>query len=80
MEIKLHSSPFLRTLMTAAHIAKELNHPLVRVNYAFSETLITSYFDSNPIDKLLINTVKGTNRDSAFKKYFGDIYIDDPKI
>ena len=50
IEIKLESSPFLRCMMTAAYIAKEMGIEEFRINYVFSEKLNPYYFESNPID------------------------------
>ena len=53
-EVILESSPFIRTLMTAAQIAKALNISQIKVNYRYSEWLDGSFYAENPIPTLEI--------------------------
>eukprot|EP00347_Sterkiella_histriomuscorum_P018253 403346213 len=77
-QVKVESSPFLRSLMTASYIAKQLGLPNVRINYAFSEKLNPYHFDQNPIDQLLIKVTPPENKKKVIvDKYLGGMdYVD----
>lgn len=52
-EIKLEASPFLRTLMTAANIAKVLGIERIRVNHHFCEWMDKMFFEENPLPNIM---------------------------
>ena len=68
----VQSSPYLRSLMTAAETAKVLGVKTIDVNYMLAEWMKGKFFESNPIDTLLIR-----NRDPKVisEKYLGGIQI-----
>ena len=43
-EVVIESSPFIRTMMTAANLAKALEVSKFNVNYIYSELLTAHYF------------------------------------
>ncbi|CDW77202.1 UNKNOWN [Stylonychia lemnae] len=54
-EVILESSPFLRVMMTASQIAKQLDKDRINVNYDFREWCDGEYYSNeNPLPKLLI--------------------------
>ena len=55
-EIVLESSPFIRTMMTAAGIAKVLDLPKFHVNYLYSEIMSEHMFDANPLKKTILSS------------------------
>ena len=67
-KIIIQSSPYLRCLQTAKESAKILGIPTIEVNYMLSEWMKSTFFESNPIETLLIR-----NRD---KKYIIEKYLD----
>ena len=56
-EVHVESSPYLRSLQTAAETARELGQKSIRVNYLLSEWMKDTFFDSNPLEHLLIRKV-----------------------
>lgn len=51
----IESSPFLRSLQTAAAIATEIGIDQISVNYSYSEWLKSKWYpDGDPCDKLTI--------------------------
>ena len=52
-EVRLDASPFLRTLMTAAGIAKVLGLPKIFVNHNFCEWMDMMFFDKNPLPEIM---------------------------
>ena len=48
-EIIIETSPFIRTMMTAANIAKELGHAKIRINYLLTELLADHIFEDCPM-------------------------------
>lgn len=67
-KIIIQSSPYLRCLQTAKETCKILGIKEIQVNYMLSEWMKHTFFESNPIDTLLIRT-----RD---KKYILDKYLE----
>ena len=49
-EVILECSPFLRTLMTAAQIAKGIGHAKIRINYLYCELLAGWIFEECPLE------------------------------
>ncbi len=49
-EVVLESSPFIRTMMTAAGIGKELGLPKIHINYLYSEFISDRLYQKNPFD------------------------------
>ena len=52
-EVRLDASPFLRTLMTAASIAKVLGHPKIFVNHKYCEWMEEKFFEKNPLPDIM---------------------------
>ena len=55
-EIVLECSPFIRTMMTAAAIAKGLDLPKIHINYLYSEFMSESLFADNPLKKTILSS------------------------
>lgn len=53
-KVVIASSPFLRALQTAAQVAKVLEIEEIQVNYLLTEWLKFEFFDSDPLNTLLI--------------------------
>ena len=66
----IECSPFLRTLMTAAHIAKGLGHAKVRVNYLFCELLAPHIFEECPLDQIAMKVKK---KEHIVKTYLDNV-------
>lgn len=78
-KISVHSSPYLRTMMTAAHLTIGLEHVApIEVNYMFSEVQEEKKkrgYDGNQIPKLLSKT---TDKERFTKQYMsGQTFIDE---
>ena len=69
-KIKIYSSPFLRSMQTAAQVAKVLGIETIEIEYMVSEVLYTYLFEESPFSKLLINT---KSHDYISKKYLDGI-------
>lgn len=56
--VVIESSPFLRSMQTAAGIAQSLGVKSIKVNYVYSEWLKLQFYpEGNPIGKLTIETL-----------------------
>ena len=55
-EVVLECSPFIRTMMTAAGIAKELGLPKIHINYLYSEFMSDRLYQKNPFENTIIST------------------------
>ena len=75
-EVILEASPFLRTMMTAAHIAKSLNIPKIKSNYLYGERYSRNNFDHHPFGSLVIDK---TEKDAFVKKYLDGVDYDEDK-
>ena len=53
-DVIIEASPFLRTMMTAPHIAKCLNVPKIKANYLYGERYSKNHFKNHPFGSLLI--------------------------
>ena len=69
-EIVLESSPFIRTMMTAAGIAKGLDLPKFHVNYLFSELMSEHMFNTNPLKKTILSS---RTKDQIVKDYLDGV-------
>ena len=50
------SSPYVRSLQTASYTVKKLGLNCITIDYNLSEWMKDSFFDSNPIENLLLKT------------------------
>ena len=55
--IVVETSPYLRSLQTAAETAKVLGHKTMKINYKIAEWMKGTFFAENPLDHLLIRSV-----------------------
>ena len=53
-EVLIECSPFIRTMMTAANIAKGLGIRKIKINYLYSELLGDNLFETCPMKHTLI--------------------------
>jgi len=53
-EVVLECSPFIRTIQTAAIIAKVIGHKRIRVQYKFTECLHPAFYEENPVPHLYV--------------------------
>ena len=57
--VVIESSPFVRSMQTAAAIAKEIGVKEIQANFQYCEWLKTNYFpDDDPLDKLTISKME----------------------
>ena len=73
-EVIIECSPFLRTMMTAAHIAKGLGHTKIRVNYLFSELMASDLFWEPPLPS---SALKTKEKKHLIEKYLDGIEVED---
>ena len=57
-EVVLECSPFIRTIQTAAIIAKVINHKHIRVQYKYTECLHPAFYEENPVPHLYVRNRK----------------------
>ena len=69
-EVIIEASPFIRTMMTAAHIAKTLNIPKIKANYLYGERYNENNFNYSPFGSLMIDKIE---KETFIKKYLDDI-------
>ena len=62
VEVKIETSPFLRTLATAAYIAQALDQNKVNINYLFSEHQDSWLYKENPMPALEFKTKQPSDR------------------
>ena len=82
-DIEIISSPYVRAMQTAAATARALGHQYIKLDYTLSEWMKDEFFDSNPIDHLLVRSGrnKGDNSEQIARleqKYLNGIKIMDP--
>ena len=75
-EVILEASPFIRTMMTAAHIAKCLNIPKIKANYLYGERYNNNNFEEHPFGSLVIDR---TEKNAFVEKYLDGIDFDEDK-
>jgi phosphohistidine phosphatase SixA len=52
--VLIESSPYLRALQTAKEVANILDVKSIKINYMLSEWMKAAFFQTNPIETLLI--------------------------
>lgn len=57
-EVVLECSPFIRTIQTAAIIAKVIGHKNIRVQYKYTECLHPAFYEENPVPLLYVRNRK----------------------
>lgn len=55
--VVIESSPYLRSMQTAAETAKVLGHKSMKINYKLAEWMKGAFFTENPLGHLLIRSV-----------------------
>ena len=74
-EVKIECSPYIRTMMTGAAIARVLEIPVLTINHGFCEWMSEMFFDENILPKLMTRT---TPRDVIVRDYLEGVeYVDE---
>lgn len=86
--VVIESSPYLRSMQTAAETAKVLGHKSMKINYKLAEWMKGAFFTENPLGHLLIRSVTEADQKKGItleeqqqrivKEYLGGItFIDE---
>lgn len=73
-EIIIETSPFIRTMMTAAGIARGLGHSKIRINYLYSEILQPHMFERCPLAETCLRKL---DKKVVVEKYLDGIDFED---
>ena len=60
--VKLETSPFMRTMQTAAGIARVLGTPKLELNYTYCEWMSSKLFDEEQLHSLILSKAKRGDR------------------
>ena len=79
-DIVIECSPFIRTMMTGAAIAKEIGFSQITVNHHFCEWMSDNFFDWNHLPELMVRNPDIYPKENIIKEYLGGIgYVDEDK-
>jgi broad specificity phosphatase PhoE len=77
-EVLIECSPFIRTMMTGAGIAKALGHKSIRINHHFCEWMSPMFFETNHLPDLMTRRTDLHRKEDLIERYLGGIdYIDE---
>ena len=75
-EVIIECSPFIRTVQTAAIIAKAIGKSKVRVQYKYHEWLHPAFYDNNPMEDLYLRNRSKEEIKKVFMQGVADIDYD----
>ena len=75
-EIVIECSPFIRTVQTAAIIAKAIGKSKVRVLYKYHEWLHPAFYDSSPMHELYLRNLGKEEIKKLFLQGYSDVEYD----
>lgn len=76
-QVKIFSSPFLRSLQTASRVAKEVGVDTIQIDYLLSEALYTYVCKENPYPHILISK---HSKEFIMQKYLSGVNFIDVKL